>query len=177
MLQRQGVVFGVEAGLVPLVTEAHGALIGGVPGMCLAGVAVLTEEFAVVIALEQLVMTNHPGVQRVDERLQNACGDLGMIGRCQVIADVMQQRADHHLLIGAGAQRAGGGLQAVFVAIDRIAVVIALEAPQMLKHTPAGIRLIFPEARIDQRPLGMRAFLETAEAGLLAHALASSLAN
>ena len=147
------------------------------PHQFLEGMLIAAHVVAVVEHLEIAVFLDHPGALLAHEGAQDRrCVFVVVVGS-EDVADVMQQRADHHLLIGTITQRAGSGLQAMCVAIDRIAVVIALETPKMFQHTPAGIGLIFPEARIDQRPLGMRAFLETAKAGLLAHALASSLAN
>ena len=97
-------------------------------------------------------------------------GDFRMIGGSQVVADVVEQGADHGLLVGARFQRAGGGLQAMFVTVDGIAVGIALEAQQVLEHASAGIVLVVLEMRVDQCPVGAGAFIETGE-GRLVHGL------
>ena len=100
VLEGQGVVIGVEAGLVPVVAEAHRALIGRVVAILLPRMRVLAEKVPVVIPLEEFVVANHPGVERVDEGLEDGCGDLGVVSRGQVVANVVKQCANYHLLIG-----------------------------------------------------------------------------
>jgi len=72
-----------------------------------------------VVALENPVLLDHPVILRRDEGLQNGGGHVRVVAAAQRVADVVQQRAHHVFFVALVAQRQGGCLQGVRVAIDR----------------------------------------------------------
>src|SRR5262249_12648123 len=108
---RQGIVIGIERGLVPFIAELRGALEARMAAMLLAREAVAAKEVVVVVTLERLVIADPPIVQRADIGAQNFGGECSVIDGCEIIADIVEEAADHRLVIGAGPQGAGRRLQ------------------------------------------------------------------
>ncbi len=61
-----------------------------------------------------------------------------MVVRRQGIADVVEQGADHGLLLGAVAQRPGRALQRMLIAVDLVAQLRPLQGliPMILSNDP-----------------------------------------
>jgi hypothetical protein len=116
-----------------------------------------------VVALEDAVVLHHPVVGLAHEGLQDGGGDVGVVEAAERVADVVQQRAHHVLLVAAVAQRAGGGLQRVGVAVDRKAAVVALEDLQVLDHAGGQAARELHELAADQLPVFARALLHALE--------------
>ena len=99
----------------------------------LAHVPVETQVVEEIIALEDAVVLHHPVVRIGHIGLEDCRGMLGMVRRRQLVADVMQEGANHVFLVAPVSMRARGRLQAVLEPVDRIASKIAtkqLEVPQ-----------------------------------------------
>ena len=80
-----------------------------------------------VVALELAVVLDHEVVGLGHERLEDAGGDVGVAVRAERVADVVEQGAQHVLVVAAVALGAGRGLQAVLQPVDREAAVVELE--------------------------------------------------
>ncbi|MCY1314655.1 hypothetical protein D9M70_653310 [compost metagenome] len=96
-----------------------------------------------------------------------------MVEAAQRVADVVQQRADHVLLVAAVAQRARGGLQRVRVAVDRKAAVVAFEDLQVLDHARGQAARELHELAADQLPVFARAVLHALETCPCVHRVGS----
>ena len=68
-------------------------------------------------------------------------GDLGVVERAERVADVVQQRAQHVLVVAAVAFGPGGGLQAVLEPVDREPAVVDLEVAHQLDDAIGDERL------------------------------------
>ena len=73
----------------------------------------------VVAALEILVGKDHVVHVAADVRLDDRGRDLGVVRHADGLADVVQQRREHDLVVGAGALGARRGLQRVGELVDR----------------------------------------------------------
>jgi len=82
------------------------------------------------IALEDRVVFDQPVIVVGDVRPQDCRGKLRMIVRRKNVADVVQQRAEHGLLVGRVARRARRGLQRMAVAVDLVAERVSAKALQ-----------------------------------------------
>src|SRR5262249_35789566 len=78
---------------------------------------------AVEVDLEHRVVLDHPVIRLGDERLQHGRRDLSVIERPERLPDVVEQGADHVLLVAPVAQRARGGLQAVLETVHRVRLI------------------------------------------------------
>src|SRR5438445_4019720 len=101
MLERLGVVVGVERELVPLVGEAGGEVEPGLAAVLLPGVGVAAEVLVVVTALEVLVGEDHRVDLLAHVRLQDLGADRRMVGHGDRLADVVAERGDDDLGVGA----------------------------------------------------------------------------
>ena len=135
------------------------------------------EVVEIVIALEMPVVLADPVQFLAHERLDDRGGDIGMVVAAQRIADIVQQRHHHILLVAPVPVGARRGLQRVFEPVDRESAEIAVEQPQMIQHAvgdPAGE---VPEMRRDDRPVLGRAFLHLAEFGAFGHTVGGLLGH
>jgi hypothetical protein len=110
------------------------------------GVPVLALVVEVIVALEQAVMQDHPVIAVADIRPQDRRADLAVVLGRQHVANVVQERADHGLLVGAILLRAGRGLQRVLVAIDPVAELVAGHLPEHAQQIVGQPRLMLPIA-------------------------------
>ncbi len=90
-------------------------------------------------------------------------GDRRMVVRRQGVADVVDQRAQHVLLVAPVGFGAGGGLQRVLEPADGEASVVAFEQPELVDHVLSGHRLRQWELADDLRPLLLGGVLEPGE--------------
>jgi hypothetical protein len=121
------------------------------------------------VALEDSVVTHHPQVGLADEGLQHRRGDVEVVVRTERVADVVQQRAHHVLLVAAVAPRSRGGVQGVRAAVHGKAAVVALEQTQVRHHAVRQARHERRERRADGAPIGGRAVLHAGEGGAVVH--------
>ena len=87
----------------------------------------------------------------------------GMVRHAHGLADVVQQRREHHLRIGTAALGTRRGLQRVRELVDREAVGDLGERPQHLERTVGDPRLVFARLAPDDRPLLGRRFVHPGE--------------
>ena len=113
---------GVEGDLVPLVGELLGEREPRFAAVLLAGVGIATEVVVVVPPLEVLVRADHVVHLGAHVGRQDLGGDLRVVRDAHGLADVVAQRRDHHLVVGARAFGEGRRLEAVRELIDREAV-------------------------------------------------------
>jgi hypothetical protein len=129
------------------VAEIDGRLVVRIVPEAVARVAVAAQMVGVVIRLEDPVMPDDPVRTLRHVRPQDRRREFTVIAGRKRIADIVQQGRDHHLLVGAIAQRPGRGLQPVFLAGDGIAVEGLAEAAEILQHAvgkPTGVRGLKP---------------------------------
>ena len=69
------------------------------------------EMVRVVITLEESVLLDDPGNLGADVGADDACGDLGMVERRQLVAHVVNERRDDEFVVRAVLSRARGALQ------------------------------------------------------------------
>ena len=112
-LERLRRVGGVERGLVPVGAEAVAGVVPGVVTMLLARLRVEPDVVAVVAELEQPVHEHGPRHLGPHVRPDDRRGELGVVVRRELVADVVDERGDDHVDVGAVALRPGGGLQRV----------------------------------------------------------------
>ena len=93
----------------------------------LAPVAVSAEVMGVVVALKQAVLLDDPGDLRPHVRPQDRGGDLGVSVGGKIVADVVDERRHHHLIIGPVLARAGRGLQRMREARHGVSAEAGLE--------------------------------------------------
>ena len=86
----------VEAGAVPLVILD-----------AIAGIAVSAQVMHVVVGLQEAVIRDDPRDFRPHVRPHDSSGDLRMIVRSELIADVVNQRGNHQLIVRLVLQRPG----------------------------------------------------------------------
>ena len=99
-----------------------------------AHVSVEAEIVEEIVPLEDAVIGDHPVIGLRDVGLQDRGGDVGVVGRSQRIADVMQERTDHIFFIPTVAQGAGRRLQAVLEPVDGVPAIVALQQLQVIEH-------------------------------------------
>ncbi|MNJ35609.1 hypothetical protein D3C77_303590 [compost metagenome] len=117
-------------------------------------VPVLAEQVEEVIALHDAVVLHHPEVLFADEGLEDRCGDVRVIVRAEGIADIVQQRANHVLLVLAIFPGQGGGLQRMGQAIDGKAAAVTLQQFQVGNDTVRQIgAIVGPELPADDGPV------------------------
>ncbi|MCY1449415.1 hypothetical protein D9M71_661490 [compost metagenome] len=122
-----------------------------------------------IVALENPVLFHHPQVLGADERLEDRRRDVRVIVGAQGVADIVEQGADHVLLVATIAPGAGGGLQGVGQAIHREAAKIPLQQLQV-RHDPCRqLSRVGTEVRGDDRPVFLCAVLHVGEAGIGIH--------
>ena len=148
VLERQRVVVGIERALVPLVGEALGERVRLVTEVLVARVRVGTEVLVVVTPLEVLVHLDHPVHLVAHVRPEDLGRDARVVGHADRLADVVAERGDDQLVVGAGALGERGGLQRVRELVDREAVGDAGEAPQQAEHR-FGHALLVGEGLLD----------------------------
>ena len=98
-----------------------------------------------------------------------------MVVAAQRVANVVQQRHHHILLVAPVAMRARCGLQRVFEPIDRKAAEIPVEQAEMVEHAigqALGESAIFAA---DDRPVFCGTLLHLAEPGALGPGFVNSL--
>ena len=134
VLEGERVVGGIEGLLVPLVGEALGEGVRLVTLVLITRVRIAAEVRVVVTALEVLVHFDHPVHLVAHVRPQDLGGDARVVGHADRLADVVTQRGDHHLVVGAGPLGHGGGLQRVRELIDGEPVGDVGEAAQHAEH-------------------------------------------
>src|SRR5260221_1292339 len=141
-LDRQMVVFGVEAVLVVVLAEIERLLEAGMAAILLAGVEVELRIDAET-ELEDLVVLDHPMIDLADEGLEDLRRDLVVAEGVELLADIVEEGADYELLVLALTQRARRALQRVLVVVDLPAMLgIVLLALQEIEHRLAGDRAI-----------------------------------
>ena len=118
-----------------------------------ARVRVGAEVLVVVAALEVLVHLDHPVHLVAHVRPQHLGGDPRVIRDADRLADVVTQRGDHELVVGAGALGEGGGLQRVRELVDGEAVGDAGQAPQQAEHRLGDAILVGERLLNDHAPL------------------------
>jgi hypothetical protein len=69
--------------------------------------AVLAEVVVVVVVLEYSVVFDDPVHPVRDIRSQHRRGDLAVVGRCQNVSDVVEERGANHLFVFPGTMRPG----------------------------------------------------------------------
>ena len=77
----------------------------------LTHVAIHADMLEEIIALENVMVLDHPKIGFINKRLENGSRDVGVVVRSQCIANIVQQSADDIFIIPAIAKRAGGRLQ------------------------------------------------------------------
>ena len=98
-------------------------------------------------SLEVLVHLDHPVHVVAHVRPQDLGGDARVVGHAHRLADVVAERRDDELVVGAGALGERRRLQAVRELVDREPVDDLVEAPQHAEHrlgdaTAVGDRLM-----------------------------------
>ena len=83
-----------------------------------AQVAVAAQMVGVVVALEHAVVEHHPVHLFGHVRLQHRRGQLAVVVRRQFVADVVHQRGDDPIDVGAREPRPSRRLERVFEARD-----------------------------------------------------------
>ena len=96
----------------------------------------------VVPALEVLVRADHVVHVGAHVRLDDRGRDLGVVRHAHGLADVVQQRREHHLVVGAGPLGERRGLQRVRELVDREAVGDLGERPQHAEHAVGDAALV-----------------------------------
>ena len=138
-VDRQRVVVGVEARLVPALAELVAIVEIGMAGETVAGVAVAAEMMGVIEALEVAVLFHHPGALLAHEGFQDRSGVFVVIvGRVDV-ADVVQQRAGDPVGVGAVAPGARRRLQRMAEPGDLVARQALVELHQRVEQPLAGL--------------------------------------
>ena len=117
----------IECVLIPVLAKAHTRFVVGVVLELIPRVPIAIVVMEVVVALKDPMMGDDPMILVVHVRAQHSGGELSVIVRREIVADVVQESAHDLLLVGAVAQRESRGLQAVGQAIDLIAECIAAE--------------------------------------------------
>jgi hypothetical protein len=100
----------------------------------LAHVLVEAEVLEEVVALEDGVFLHHPQALLRDERLQDRRRDVRMVVAAERVADIVQERAHHVLLVAPITVRARRGLQRVLESAHRIAAVVLTQHAQVREH-------------------------------------------
>ena len=134
VLDRQGVVVRVEGALVVFLAELLREVEVLVAAVALSDVAVLTEEMAEVVALEGAVVLDHPMQVVGKMRAQHRGSQLGVIGRGQVVADVVEERGQHIEVVAPGSLGPGGGLKAVGQPVHGEPTRIVAQPTELLEH-------------------------------------------
>jgi hypothetical protein len=165
----------IEGGVVIALDELGRALEMRMAAELLAHVAVQADVMEEVVALEDAVLLHHPEVLLGHEGLEDGGRDVRRVERTEGVADVVQQRAHHVLLVAAVAQCAGRGLQRMGVAVDRKAAVVAFEDLQVPDHAGGQAACKLPEFAADQLPVFARALLHAGETRPFAHLVVSFL--
>src|SRR5215472_3177280 len=127
-----GVVIRIEGVLVPFLAEGGRPLEHRMAAVALAFVAVHPDMVIVVVALEHRVVLDQPVIVRGDIGPQDGGAELGMVFRRQGVADIVEEGADHRLLIGAVTEGPACRLQRMLVAVDLVADLVARQA---IQHT------------------------------------------
>jgi len=118
VLERQRRVGGIEGGLVPVVDEALGERERGVGPVLLAQCRVFSEVPVVVLSLKILVHEDHEVDLVAHIGTEDLGGDRGVVRDAHRLADVVQERCDDDLRVGAGTLGARRGLQGVRELVD-----------------------------------------------------------
>ena len=79
-----------------------------------------------VVALEDAVVLYHPVVGFADKGFEDGGCNVWVVKRAQGVANVVQQRTHHVLVITAVPQGARGGLQAMAVTVDGKAAIVTV---------------------------------------------------
>ena len=111
--------------------------------MLLAGVGVAAEVVVVVRALEVLVHEDHLVDLGPHVGLEDRGGDLRVAGHADRLADVVAEARDDHLVVGAVALGARGGLQAVGELVGGEAVGDVARASAACPSTRSATRAWF----------------------------------
>jgi hypothetical protein len=90
-------------------------------------VAIEPEVVKKIVALENSVLLDHPVILFRNERLQDGCGDIGVIAGSERVTDVVQKCADDVFLIPSILVRASGGLQAMLQPVNSEAAAVTVQ--------------------------------------------------
>ena len=118
-IERRALQLRVEGGIVVELAQPLRALEVRMPVNLLVHVRIQSEVLEEVIALEDAVLLDHPGVGFRDERLQDCRAEAGAIPRARHVADIAEQCADHRLVVFAGLVGRRRGEQGVLHPIHR----------------------------------------------------------
>jgi len=109
-------------------------------------------------------MLHQPVVLGADVGLQHRRRQVRVVPRRQHVADVVEQRHHHHLLVGAVAVGAGRALQAVLVAVDLVAELVAGEPVQRAQDVVRQFVFQFLVVPVEELILFARALIHADEA-------------
>ena len=115
----------------------------------IALIPVHPEVVKVVVPLNSAVVRHHPMVGFRHVRLEDARGDIGMVKRCQDIANVVEKGTDDVLLVLAVLLGEIRRLQAMREAIDCESAVIAAERLHLLHDVPVELGVRMGDDRTD----------------------------
>ena len=138
-----------------MLAELDAVFVEGMVDVTVAGVSVLAHEMGVVVALEQRMLLHDPANALAHEGPQYSCDHVAVgVGR-KGVADVMEQRSRHVLLVLAGPRGARGRLQGVLEPADPERALEPFELGDRVHQPPrqlAGVRL---GVGIDQSQVGL----------------------
>jgi hypothetical protein len=101
VFERQSVVVRIEAGLVVAGAKFGAGFELGMTAENFAPIAVAAEVVPVIVTLEHSVVLDDPVVRLAHVGPQDGSGEAAVVVRRQGVSDVVEQGADHGLLVGA----------------------------------------------------------------------------
>lgn len=135
MLEGQRVVRRVEGPHVPLVDEHARQVEPRLCGEGIAWVGVTLFHRVPVASREGAVMSHDGNHLGTDMGLEHRSRDLGVARVAERLADVVEERSQHHLVVGARAHGAAGHLQRMRQLADVPSVADIVERPEVIQDS------------------------------------------
>ena len=140
----------------------------------LAHEAVAAEMVDVVVRLEQAVLLYDPGHFRPHVGPQYAGRHFGVVVWSELVADVVYQRPEHELLVGARGLGTSRHLQGMLEASDGVALEGVVELAERSQHAVRQSKREIALGLIEEQVVLARAVFHPAEADDLLHVLCSA---
>ena len=122
-----------------------------------------------VVALKYAVVLHHPEILFTNKGLQYCGGYFRVVVGAKGIADVMQQGADHVLLVTPITQGEGGGLQTVAIAVNRKTTEVTIKQFHVRQHAVRETLGKLFRLRNDAGPILLSALVHASKSGASVH--------